>query len=61
MNTLSATMIRGEMQDDVPDVRLDTSLLASFSAGINSNVDGLMRTSFLGVEILDESRVSVEV
>lgn len=54
-------MIRGEMQDDVPDVRLDTSLLASFSAGINSNVDGLMRTSFLGVEILDESRVSVEV
>ena len=49
------------MQDDVPDVCLDTSLLASFSTSINSNVDGLMRASFLGVEILDESRVSVEV
>jgi hypothetical protein len=44
-----------------PDVCFNASLFIFLCASIESNVDGLVGCGFLGVEILDESRIGVKI
>lgn len=45
---------------DEPDVRLDACFLALIDTSVYSDVNSLVRSSLLGVEILDEGRVRVQ-
>ena len=45
----------------IPNKRLDTRLLTFLNASVYSNVYRLMRCCFLRIEVLNKSRISVEI
>ena len=46
---------------ELPDIRLNARLVAQFGTGVQSDMDRRIWRSFLRVEILNQSRIGVQI